>query len=191
MRDLNGAVRQTKEPTAVPFDYFWAVGAAATIAGSAMLLWGASAVRSAMRPTRLWYVTPYGAPLGAAAALTAWHKAFAIPSAWWFTPVPGVADRDELTASWGSAFAALGLAVMRAWVTAPDAGQNVVVLWQPAPELEPCSQPVTKNAPYSAYRTDGGHAAAQITVTQLGMDRGDRPCGRSAARSRRSSQVLH
>jgi hypothetical protein len=198
MRDLNATVGPAKEPTAAPFDYSWAVGAAAAMAGSAMLLW-ASVMRSAAiqpcamsAPTmRLWYVTPYGVPFGAAAAWTAWHNAFGTPAAWWLAPVPGFAGRSDVAAIWGSALAAIGLAVMRAWVAPPDAARSVVVLCQTARDHEQNSQPVAETTPYSAYRTDGGHAAAQITVMQLGMDRGDRPCAGNAARSRRDSRVLH
>jgi hypothetical protein len=195
MGDLKATVHPAQERTAAPFDYLWAVGAATTMAGSAMLLW-ASAMRSAMRPcavqpTRFWYVTLYDASFGPAAAWTAWHNAFSTPTAWWLAPISGPADRGDPTATWGSAYAALGLALMRAWMTPPDVTRNAPAFWQPARNLEQWGQPIPEIAPYSAYRTDGGHAAAQITVTQLGLDRGDRPCVDNAARNRPSSRVLH
>lgn len=198
MRDLNATVGPAKDSTAAPFDWIWAVGAAATMAGSVMLLWAGALRSAAMQPgamsaptKRLWYVAPYGVPFGAAAAWAAWHNAFGTPAASWLAPATGLAGRSDVAASWGRAVAALGLAVMRAWVAPPAAARSVVVPWQTARDLEQQGQPIAEITPYSAYRTDGGHAAAQITVTQLGMDRRDWPYAGDAARSRRDSRVLH
>ncbi|HXF53387.1 MAG TPA: hypothetical protein VNK52_04615 [Hyphomicrobiaceae bacterium] len=153
-----------KERAASPFEVYWAtVRAALALTGSAMLL-GANAVRSAanywsgITTERSWPMTGPGV----------WRDS----GPWWSAATSSFAFRDNAPGAWGSLMAA-GLEVMRAW-TGPhvspfgtgraDAGDS-----------EPCRRPSVAVTPYSAYRTDGGHAAAQIAMAAMPV-RAEGPC---------------
>ena len=208
MLGSNAQVRLTTVWTDAAFDYVWAaVGVATLVAGSAMQLW-AGAMRSApirsgpgdrspviMSTMRFWYLMPYHSPYGAATAwvgtwpaMMLWRDALGGPKAWWLPPASGAAERDNPLAPWAVAFAAAGLAAMRAWSAPVDARPPMAVHWQPTPLVD--QQPSGAN-PYSAYRTDGGHAAAQITVAQFDMNRARRPCESSSATQRRRPTSFH
>jgi hypothetical protein len=72
------------------------------------------------------------------------------------------ARRSELFFSWHTAFAAVGLATLRAW--APPLAHPRESARASACDLEQQSQSVAPTTVFSAYRSDGGHATAQIRV---------------------------
>jgi hypothetical protein len=100
--------------------------------------------------------------------MMAWHDMLGTSAAWWFPLALDPASRDDVIAAWEAAFAAAGLLALRGWPAWPDPSQQLPVLWQAEPELEAY---LTVANPYSVYRTDGGHAAAQITVSLPKMSR--------------------
>jgi hypothetical protein len=72
------------------------------------------------------------------------------------------ARRSELFFSWHTVFAAVGLATLRAW--APPLVHPRERERASACDLEQQSQSVAPTTVFSAYRSDGGHATAQIRV---------------------------
>ncbi len=73
------------------------------------------------------------------------------------------ARRSELFFSWHTAFAAVGLATLRAWAAPPSANPRADA-HASGRDLEQPSQSVAPTTVFSAYRSDGGHATAQIRV---------------------------
>jgi hypothetical protein len=151
-----------------------AAGFSAALAESTLRLWSGAMVsaepregcQAAMAWSDAW---PF---------MKAWHVALDAPKAWWPTPAENGA--------WHSAFAAVGLAALRAWAPPSDVRRN-----EPAAErgLERPAEPGAPAAAFAAYRTDGGHAAVHIRV-----DLAARPCAIDAPahrRPRKTSSFLH
>ena len=91
---------------------------------------------------------------------------------------------------WHTAFAAVGLAALRVW--APPSADRRDDAGASGPDLQQRPQPIAPAPVFSAYRSDGGHATAQIRVDT--PSRAARPCAIDAPghlRHRKTSSFLH
>jgi|GEM_PF-4697828 len=167
MLGSDATVPADKAQAALPFEVYWAtVRATVALTGSAMLLWAnaaGSVGRNGLSALRTW-------PMTGPAAWGGWGL-------WWPAPVSRATYRNDGSGSWSSLLAA-GLTVMRAWTDPriPPFG----TVHEAAPDNEPCRPASIALIPYSAYRTDGGHAAAQIAVAEMPLTVGGRCADRKS-----------
>jgi hypothetical protein len=184
MLDMDAHARLMKVWTGAALDCAWtAIGVATTMAESATQLWAAALQSPAARPlpahrpqhgvsnARSWYRSPLRSPFEDALAftatwpvVTAWQDMLG-PSRGWWTFRPFGLGPAAVCSPWGAAAASAWSATPWVWPAPLDPWRQIALLWQPAGFLPllPASNP------YSVYRTDGGHASAQITLPRATM----------------------